>query len=170
MKQLFYLIFVLFFVCCNSNKSSEKKYDENRVQFINNFIQNSDTSYNYPYDTKIFHIGKLIDELHLKSPNQTGLIYVMNSECSACIGKFLDFVFYLKQSKNKFPIVAIIEVGTKETLTYYIEQTKLNKEFDFYFYENIENKYIEGSLDNQNGKIFYIYKDRVINSFSYESF
>ena len=105
----------------------------------------------------------------MKNANLTGLIYVINSECSSCIGKFLDFIFHYKKSDNKLPIIAIIEVGTKEALIYHMEQTKLNTDIDLYLYENIDYKYVAEKLDKQNGRIFYLYKGTVINSFLYES-
>jgi hypothetical protein len=136
-----------------------------RSQSLRDFVVKSDTLHEYKCDTTVFHLDKLSLSLQIKNNDVTGLIYVVNSECSTCTGEFLDFVFHLRKFHKEIPIFAIIESGTREILQYYMEQVALNAGIDLY--ENTNNKYIEGSLDKHNGVIFYVFKNKTINSFLY---
>jgi hypothetical protein len=156
-----------FLICCNTAKKEAKQYNEKRYQFLIDFMSNTDTLSEYKYDKDIFHFEKLFDD-HQNHISKA-FIYVLNSECSICIGEFLDFVFHVKEIKDLMQIVVITESGSKETLNYYLEQTGLNNQIELSIYENIENKYIEGSLERQNGNVFYVHKNKIISKFSYES-
>ncbi len=166
MKYIICLIITLFLTSCNSNKKEE--YDEKRALFIKEFVTQVNALHPFEYDKMVFHMDKLINELRIGDESFTGLAYVINSECSVCIGEFLDFMSHLEKITERLPLIAIVEPGTKETLKYYIKQTGLET-INLIFRENIVNRYIEGTLEKQNGMIFYIYKDKVINSFVYES-
>jgi hypothetical protein len=66
------------------------------------------------------------------------------------------------------PVVVIAEAGNKEIFKYYVEQIPLAIE-DLRCIENANNKYIEGRLTLYNGIIFYLYKDKIIKSLSFET-
>jgi hypothetical protein len=167
MNNKFYIIlFAVFLFSCSSNKKNEKEYDEKRVQFLKDFVTKSDTLYTFKYDSDIFHFDELIDNQQIIN-RKTSLIYILNSECSVCIGEFLDFVFHLGKSEENLPLIAIINQGEKYTMQYYMEQFNEKQGINLTFIENSSNKYVNDLLEKQNGKVFYIFKNKIINGFSY---
>lgn len=167
MKHTIYIGLITFIlICCNTNKKETQQHDEKRSQFLVDFVNNTDTVLDYQYDDRIFHFEELLHD-H-KDSHLKGFIYVLNSECSICIGEFLDFIFHVKELKNLIRILVITEPGSKELLDYYLDQTGMNHVLELSVYENNQNKYIEGPLEKQNGNVFYLFKDRIINKFSYD--
>ncbi|MDR0972763.1 MAG: hypothetical protein LBM61_02095 [Prevotellaceae bacterium] len=162
-----FLLFILLFGC-QSRRRDKTQYDETKIAFLNNIIRETDTLSIDKYEKKLFDLVQLLnDKKGGNTAKFTGLIYILNSECSICIGDFIDFAMHLNRSSVNLPIITIIDVGNREAMKYYIEQTGLDKNIDMSFFTNKDFRYIKDALVNHNGRVFYVYKDNIMKSFSY---
>jgi|GEM_PF-2296243 len=166
-KHYFVSIAVLL-ASCNAPKEGKDYFVEEKVVALKEFILKSDTSLVYQYDTVAFDLKKVLSDTQRESGKYTGLMYILNSDCSVCIGEFLDFALHLERTNSNLPIITIIKEGSKEILSFYAEETGTNIA-NFVFTENIDAKYIKKEIENQNGEIFYVYNNQVINSCLYRS-
>lgn len=54
-------------------------------------------------------------------------------------------------------------------MEYYIEMLNNSKDnIDFVMVENVDDKYVKGTLEKQNSKVFYVFKNKIINGVLYE--
>jgi hypothetical protein len=157
------ILFAGFLFSCSSNKKTEKEYNEERVQFLKEFVAKSDTLHAIKYDLSTFHFDELINN------QQASFIYILNSECSVCIGEFLDFVLHLEKSKENLNLITIVNQGDKDIIQYYVKQFNGKWNISPIFLENLNNKYVDDLLEKQNGTVFYVFRNKIINSFSYVS-
>ena len=128
----------------------------------------SDTLSSFRYDTTVFDFEELLKSQPIRNV-QASLIYVLHSECSVCIGKFLDFLSHLLKTGEKIHLIAIIDLGDKAVMEYYIEMLNNSKDnIDFVMVENVDDKYVKGTLEKQNSKVFYVFKNKIINGVLYE--
>jgi hypothetical protein len=163
------ILFAIVLLSCYSKKDAKQQgIDSEIVQILKDFVTKSDTTYTLKYDDSVFHLDTLINECSVNNNIHTALVYILNSECSICLGSLFDFLFHFQEIKETIPIIVIAEVGNKEILKYYIEQSQMTI-VDLKYIENIDNKYVEGRLESYNGTIFYMYNDKIINSLSLNS-
>lgn len=70
------------------------------------------------YDALMVNFEKIFEK---KVEPFTGFIYLLNSNCSFCVGQFLGF--YLFGEKNvDLPIVVIVEEGGSVSARFYMKQ------------------------------------------------
>ena len=60
------------------------------------------------YDALMVNFEKIFEK---KVEPFTGFIYLLNSNCSFCVGQFLGFLSFLEKKNVDLPIVVIVEEG-----------------------------------------------------------
>jgi len=65
------------------------------------------------HNSSSFHFDRLIADYYTESKSNVGLVYLVNSECSVCIGIFMDFLLQIEQIDEQMHIFAIIEEGNR---------------------------------------------------------
>lgn len=71
-----------------------------------------------PLDT----VALKLKPLEEYSGNFNGYIYIMNSECSECIGSFISFANNLDKSGYRDSVLAIIAPATRPIVNHYIKK------------------------------------------------
>lgn len=65
-----------------------------------------------------------------------GLIYLLNADCSFCIGQFLEFVGKCNAEGGDLPVIAIVEEGTVQVAEYYLKKIRPTDKDNITFVEN----------------------------------
>lgn len=92
------------------------------------------------------------------------MIYLLNADCSFCVGQFLDFIFYCCKKNIHLPLITIIEEGSTEAVKYYMKQVKLESIKNLTIIENHNKKIISESLDSYSGIVLYYKNGKLISS------
>jgi hypothetical protein len=153
-------------ISCGNNRKEVKTCNEANVRFLKEFILNTDAGQTIKDNTAVLP-NELIADI-LATDRHTSLIYIVNSECSSCLGEFFDFIFHLKETKEKISITAVIADGTKALLTYYAEQFGVETD-GLFFMENERYKYFHDTIEKYNGRVFYLFEGKIVNTFDYIS-
>lgn len=93
----------------------------------------------------------------------SGYIYIMNSECSECIGTFISFINYLDKSGYRDTIIAIIPPATQPIINHYIKEQDFSKRITVKLLECNKDEWGINSIENSNGMVYYL-KENAINS------
>ena len=96
-----------------------------------------------------------------------GLIYLLNADCSFCVGQFLDFISYCNEEKTEMPVIAIVENGNISVVEYYMEQVNLKSTNDLTIVENRNKNITSEELDSYSGTVFHCKNGRLTGSVSF---
>ena len=138
----------LLLISCTTKDTNKKVSDTSSVlqEMVSDQI-----AVNYSKDTLTIHV----DSLHLEN-NDEYLIFLLNTDCSFCIGQFLNFIAYYNKKDVHMPLIAIIEEGSTEIIKYHMKQTKLEENTkDLTFVENHNKEIISAPLELYSGMVFY---------------
>ena len=96
----------LLLISCTTKDTNKKVSDTSSVlqEMVSDQI-----AVNYSKDTLTINV----DSLHLEN-NDEYLIFLLNTDCSFCIGQFLNFIAYYNKKDVHMPLIAIIEEGSTE--------------------------------------------------------
>lgn len=83
-----------------------------------------------------------------------GLIYLLNADCSFCIGQFLEFVDQCDAEGSDLPVIAIVEEGTVQVAEYYMEKIRPTDKDNITFVESTNRKIVSESLYSCSGTVF----------------
>ena len=125
-------IVFLLLISCTTKDTNKKVSDTSSVlqEMVSDQI-----AVNYSKDTLTINV----DSLHLEN-NDEYLIFLLNTDCSFCIGQFLNFIAYYNKKDVHMPLIAIIEEGSTKDLT---------------FVENHNKEIISAPLELYSGMVFY---------------
>lgn len=96
---------------------------------------------------------------------QNGLIYVMNSTCSRCIGEFITFAERYKEANCTDPLSIVIDKEDSTTIEYYMEQAKLDGVISNVIKNN--NGISVKDLLKENGVVLLAKNKEIIDSYKY---
>lgn len=95
----------------------------------------------------------------------SGYVYLMNSECSTCIGLFLDFAKRLESGGYRGDLLVIIATATRPIVNHYI------KEYDFYKSMHVVLSEEKGwgleSIEDVNGMVYKVTDNRINAVYQY---
>lgn len=107
-----------------------------------------------------------IDSLFLYKKNTSeSLVYLLNADCSFCVGQFLDFISYYNKENIQLPLITIVEEGYTEAVKYYMKQVRL-RNTNLTIIENNDKKIVSEDLESYSGIIFHYKGKRLISSVS----
>ncbi len=161
MKYLL-IIMAMMFISCNSTNKKNVNIIKEKVEFLNEIINERCSIDNQVYDTTLFHFDKLL--INLKK--QSSFIYLLNSDCSFCVGQFIDFLFHLKETNYAIPVNVILTEGNTELVKFYISKYNQLEKLEINFLENKNNYFVKNKMNVENGKIFYI-NDKCVKYFRF---
>jgi len=150
MKYLF-IIVAMIFISCNSTNKKNDNIKKEKVEFLNKIISERQPINNQDYDTTLFHF----DNLLATTKKQSSFIYVLNSDCSFCVGKFIDFLFHLNETNYPVPVNVIVHEGNTELVKFYIGKYNQLEKLKINYHENTNNCFVKNEIKVENGKIFY---------------
>lgn len=107
MKINWFLILFLLLVSCNSKKDKQ----ENTLPVSEDILQlmvNKNIATDALHDTLLVNIDNVIRERNNIEPF-TGLIYLLNVDCSFCVVRFLNFMSFLEKEDVNLPVMLIVE-------------------------------------------------------------
>ncbi len=108
------------------------------------------------------------DSLSIKNIDTfEGLIYLLNADCSFCIGQFLSFISYCNEEKIDMPVIAIVEEGNIPVVEYYMERVRLKSTNNPTIVENSNNKIVSRSLNTYSGTVFHCKNGKLTGSVSF---
>lgn len=99
--------------------------------------------------------------------NYSGYIYIMNSECSECIGSFISFVNDLDKSGYSDTVLAIISPATQPIINHYIKKRDLSKRVMIILLESDKDEWGISSLESVNGMVYYLKENKINNIYQY---
>lgn len=94
-----------------------------------------------------------------------GYVYVVNSECSVCIGNFLSFAKHLVVTNFQDTLVAIICESTRPIINHYLKEEGLDKKLRIRLVENESKRIGIKEMDIETGKVYKILQNNVVNTY-----
>ncbi|EOS15046.1 hypothetical protein [Phocaeicola sartorii] len=148
------LIFVFIFLLsgCMSNHTSKSCLNE------------SDGLYLLSQDKGLLNLTPVTEYF---PDGFSGYIYVMNSECSDCIGTFISFVKKLSASRYCGNLLVVISVATQPVVNHYIKEYDFSKNINVILSEDKQGKWGIGSIEKENGKVYVVTDNKIENVFQY---
>lgn len=143
-KPLLYclILFAKIFTSCTS-VGGVPFVAENDSEFLRYLMDNHALSH-LPTDT--------IDKnINLNELPDSSLIYLMNSHCSACIGKCAYFMDAYRTKQDNNQLFLVVSNNDSSLVDYYC--SKYSHNTTLHILRNIENKYVKGNLDDYNAII-----------------
>ena len=168
-SAIFFITFISLVASCGKKTNQPEKVINKSIElFFENLFENSDEVKGLVYDSSKINLDLLIKKEREEGLEFTGFVYVVNSECSVCMEDFLNFAEHLKRIGGEASLIALVADESKAVLEYYLEMAELS-DMDITLVEN-RGRYIQGSLEDQNGNVFHFYEDALIDVFSYLSY
>jgi hypothetical protein len=148
---------VMMFISCNPTNYKKENIKREKVIFLNKIINKECSINNQVYDTTLFHFHDLL----ITTKKQSSFIYLLNSDCSFCVGQFIDFLFHLKETNYPVPVNVILNEGHTEIVKFYISKYNQLEKLQINFHENKNNYFTKNKLKVENGNFFYINNEGV---------
>jgi hypothetical protein len=131
------------------------------AKYIDSMIVNIDTLRVDNIETTLFY--DLIKNHTDINVHQCGFIYILNAECSACIGSLFDFIQLLQKLNKEIPVYVILEKQNIPVVNYYLE--KVNLDYPYLFlHNNSQYQYIIDTKE-KSGQVYIIYNNKITGSF-----
>ena len=103
-----------------------------------------------------------LDPLEKYFKSYSGYIYIMNSECSECIGTLISFINDLDKSGYRGTVLAIITPATQPIINHYIKEQDFPERITIKLLESKKDEWGINSIENFNGMVYYL-KENAIN-------
>ena len=157
----FLLIFSVFCFSCKSHNSTDTADSLSMARYIDSMITNVDTLYVDKMKTELFY--NMIQKHRDSNKHQYGLIYILDAECSACIGDLFEFVQIVQKLKNEIPVYVVVDNENIPVVNYYLEKVNLDYPH-LSFHDNVLYQYFI-DIKEDSRRIFIINEDKIANSF-----
>lgn len=95
-----------------------------------------------------------------------GYIYIMDSECSKCIGSFISFAKDLDKVGYKDSVLAIISVATQPIVSHYMKRYDFSKRIKIVLSEN-KGEWGISSVEKDNGVVYYLRDSQIEAVYQY---
>lgn len=149
-KLIFVFAFLLF--GCTSNNTSKSCLNE------------SDGLYLLSQDKGLLNLTPVTEYF---PDGFSGYIYVMNSECSDCIGTFISFAKKLTTSGYCGNLLVVISIATRPIVSHYIKEYDFSKNINVILSEDKQGKWGIGSIEKESGKVYVITDNKIEKVFQY---
>lgn len=106
-------------------------------------------------------------ELKEFSDSFGGYVYVMNSECSKCIGNFISFAKDLEANGYRDSVLVIISEATKPIVNHYIKKYDFYEKIKIVLSENDNNKWGVKSIEDYSGVVFHLKNNQIKDVYYY---
>lgn len=141
-------VFLLLFCSC-ANKKTTSILDENL------------------YMLSLDKVTLNLKPLDRYSKGFNGYIYVMNSECSECIGNFISFAKELDMSGYHDSLIAVISIATQPIVNHYIKECDFAKRMKILLLEDSEKQWGINSIEEENGTVYYVRENQIKAVYQY---
>jgi len=162
--KIILLILSLFYFSCNNNSTSVVTDNLFSVRYVDSIIANIDTLCINNWGTELFY--EIIDKHKNLNLNQYGFIYILNTECSVCIGSLIHFIQVSLELQEKRPVYVIFNELYFPVINYYLEKVNLDYSH-LYFHDSSPYQYFI-DISELSGQIFIIHHDKIVGSFFLE--
>lgn len=114
----------------------------------------------YHWNQDDFHLGSI---LMATRGSSEGFVYIMNGDCSFCIGHFVEFLIEMEHQKCRLPIYVIVEDEYTAQVEYHLQQLQKSWARNVKVIGNTKRKYVRKNIDNfdLNGVVFYYKQNQV---------
>lgn len=162
MKYFYLTILTYILVCCISTNSKQFEIDKIQLKYLNDLLNKSE---NLTIDNNSINFNELDAELKPTVANH--IIYLLNSDCSVCIGQFMNFLFYLEHAEPGYSVIVIVNESSKYAIEHYLKQARY--EINVSIKENTDRKYLKNDLEKYNGEVFVFKYGKLMTQFLYLS-
>lgn len=168
MKKIIYLVFLTcIYTSCNSiNK--DNAFKDTDIKFIKEFVACDNALYSQSEDDSIITRCKEA-AFQVIDSKYDGIIYILNAECSTCIGLFAKFLTLLEQANIKNDIIVIIQNSNQKIIEYYMQQLGITNNKLIYA-EISYDKCTQNDIEQYNGTVLFILKNKITGKFSFSDF
>lgn len=157
-----YLYVLLAIVSCSCMNDTQNKLNNQKISFIQDFYSSPKVCVNVEIRDSIAKYYS--QEL---SALENTLVYILNGDCSVCIGDLIDLLSLLKDANNTLPVTILTTEENIVSVQYYISRIRLNFEYEIFYQCTSKDT---DCLSFYNGSVLFMNKHKIINAFSYIDF
>lgn len=160
MKHFIYILLTI--VSCSCINVTQDKLNNRKTSFIQDFYSNPKACVNVEIrDSVSKYYSQELNEL------ENALVYILDGDCSVCIGDLVDFLSVLKDANNTLPVAILVTKENIVSVQYYVSRIKLDFKYKIFYQCTSKDT---DSLSFYNGSVLLISKHKIINAFSYIDF
>lgn len=100
----------------------------------------------------------------------TGLIYLLNADCSFCVGQFLYFLSYLKDNNVNLPVLILVEEAGTGAARFYMGKTGFDDFKSIEFVENSNQQIVNDGIENISSTVILIVENEETGRFLCDGF
>lgn len=156
-------VIFLLLACCNTRNSEFGDTAMLGNEVIDLMVE-EEMAVNFQVDTFVIDIRALSKK---RTKPFTGLVYLLNTDCSLCISQFFDFLLFLKQKDITLPIVAIVEDGGTALVEFYMQQAELINWDKLEFIEDKDSDIAKEGIENYSGMVISMTESQPTGSVLY---